>query len=174
MQWTTRSQLHLDRAACIWLVRRFIDPTADFAFVGWDDQPAADPASPSFGIPGFGVGAHDASGTAFGKLMRRHGLDDPALLLMERIVASGVADAVGGAPPVDQSEHEQLIGVALNRLGAGLAIAFDDPEHVDVAVALYEGVYAMCQTQALDPSRRAETPRRPPERVAYLRAATGR
>jgi hypothetical protein len=174
MLWTTRSQLHLDRAACVWLVRRFIDPHAEFAFVGWEDQPPTGPDAPSFGIPGCGVGAHDASGTAFIKLARRHALDDPALAAMDRIIASGVADALGTEPPPDQTEEERLMGVALNRLGSALSVAYDDHSHVDAAVRIYEGVHAMCQVGALSPEQRAQVPRRPPARVAYLRQAIGR
>lgn len=174
MLWTTRSQLHLDRAACVWLVRRFIDSDAEFAFIGWEDEPGRDAMERSFGIPGFGVGAHDDAGTAFRKLLRRHGLESDVLLQMERIVASGVADALGHDPPAEQSEHERLIGIALNRLGSALAVAYDDPDHASLACGLYEGLFAMCEIATLSDQQRAGAPRRPSERVAYLRALTAR
>jgi hypothetical protein len=175
MRWITRSQLHLDRAACVWLVRRFIDPDhAEFVFVDWDVTPDLGRADRSFGVPGVGVGAHDDQGTAFAKLARLHDLDGEPLAQMARIVACGVADALDKPMPADASDAQQAMGVALNRLGSALAVAFDDSEHVDVAFRLYEGVYAICQVDALPPWIREGTPAPPPQRVAYLRRATGR
>jgi hypothetical protein len=174
MRWVTKSHLHLDRVATPWLIARFVDPAAEFVFVDWDLQVAAEGDAIPFGVPDVELSSHDAGGTAFRKVVARYGLDDPALALMERLVASGVADALGSAPPPGQTEEEAMLGAALNRLGAGFGIAFDDDEHLRAGMALYEAVYALCQVKALEAAVLREAPERLPARVSYLRRATGR
>ena len=104
----------------------------------------------------------------------RYGLDDPALELMERVVASGVADALASQPPVDQTGYEAILGAALNRLGGGFGVAFGDAEHLAAGMALYEALYALCQVTALPPQVMAAAPPALAARVPYLRAAVGR
>ena len=48
MRWVTRSHLHLDRVATPWLIRRFLDPAAEFLFVDWDESAPNDDATIAF------------------------------------------------------------------------------------------------------------------------------
>lgn len=169
MRWITRSHIHLDRVATPWLIVRFVDPMAEFEFVGWDDSADGREGVTWFGMPDVELGIHDARGTCFRKVLDRYRLHDPALDRMERIIASGVADALGTDPPGGQTEDEALLGAALNRLGNGLGIVLDDERHLEVGLALYEALYALCQAELLTPEERAPAPAARPDRIAYLR-----
>jgi hypothetical protein len=174
MRWITKSHLHLDRVATLWLIVRFVDPNAEFDFVGWHEAPGEEDGATWFGVAGVELSSHDARGTCFRKVLDHYGLQDPALARMERVIASGVADAVGSEPPEDQTDDEAILGVAINRIGTGMAIAFDDRRHQERGCALYEALYVLCQVEMLAPDALAKTPPELPDRVSYLRQAIGR
>jgi len=76
VRWTTRAGIHVDRASSAWLIGRFIDPDAEFAFV---TGPGAVPAGAvPFDMRGVEFGHHGQDCT-FETLLRRHDLDDPVL-----------------------------------------------------------------------------------------------
>ncbi|WP_241980611.1 chromate resistance protein ChrB domain-containing protein [Cryobacterium sp. Hh11] len=76
MKWATREHMHIDRAACAWLITRFIDADAQFIFV-------ADPADVPTGATAFDMrGAehsHQGADCTFETILRRHELADPVL-----------------------------------------------------------------------------------------------
>ena len=83
MRWATRQGVHIDRAACAWLIRRFIDPAAEFVFVaGVADVP--DGATP-FDMPGVDL-SHHGDDCTFETLLRRHDLSDPVLWRLAGLV----------------------------------------------------------------------------------------
>ena len=77
MRWATRSGPHVDRTACAWLIRRFIDADAEFVFVDDPDDVPAD-ATP-FDMRGVELGHHDGE-CSFEAVLRRYELTDPVLL----------------------------------------------------------------------------------------------
>ena len=83
MRWATRAGVHVDRAACAWLVRRFVDPDAEFVFVDDPDEVPAD-ATP-FDMRGVELSHHEGDCT-FETMLRRYELDDPVLWDVARIV----------------------------------------------------------------------------------------
>ena len=172
MRWITKSHLHLDRVATPWLIVRFVDPDAEFAFLGWDDAVADAEAIP-FGVADVELSAHDERGTCFHKVLLRYGLTDPALAQMERIIASGVADALGLPAPSEQTAVEATLGAALNQIGTGMGLAFGDEQHLKAGMALYEAIFALCQMMVLSPGVADDSPARLPERLRYLREAVG-
>jgi hypothetical protein len=83
VRWATRAGVHIDRAACAWLIRRFIDPDAEFAFVA---DPAEVPAgATAFDIRGVGLSHHGAD-CSFETILRRYDLTDPVLWRIAQIV----------------------------------------------------------------------------------------
>lgn len=182
MRWATLSHVHLDRVAAPWLIRRFVDPDATFEFVDWgaDGQLptaasiTAPPGACPVGMPGVELGLHDADGTCFAKVLRVHGLTDPALRRMERIVAAGVSHALGTAPNADETEEERVLGSALDTIGAALGVAFDDAEHLDRALPLYDAIYLHCRVAELPAEVRDAAPWLPPQRTPFLRQALER
>jgi hypothetical protein len=175
MRWMTRSNLHLDRMATSWLIRRRIDREAEILFLGWDeDPPSGDGAPILFGLPGVELSSHDEDGTAFAKAMRAYGVDDPAVARIERVVDAGVRHALGHRPAPDQTEETAALGTALDYLGEGFGIAFADPAHLEAAMAIYDGLYALFQARLLPEEVTARAPQLLPERIGYLREALGR
>ena len=82
--WVTRSGVHIDRIACAWLIRRFIDPAARFKFVGAKDYAAA-PGELRFDMFKAEF-THEGDRCSFEVLVDRAGLDDPALRAIGEIV----------------------------------------------------------------------------------------
>src|SRR5829696_6264485 len=86
MRWATRAGVHIDRAACAWLLRRFIDPEASFVFV---DDPAEVPAdATAFDMRGVELGHHGGD-CSFEAILRRYDLDDPVLWKLAELGARG-------------------------------------------------------------------------------------
>lgn len=179
MRWVTLAQIHLDRAASSWLIKRWVDSEAEFEFIAWgDDGRIPEPGSieipegaTPFAIPGAELGLHDAHGTCFRKIMVAHDLRDPALNAMERIIAAGVRHTFHQPPAVDETAEESMLGGALNLIGAGLGLAYDDPENLQAALMLYDGVLEHCRMRLLPDEVKREAPFLPPQKIPYLRAA---
>ena len=96
MKWATARRLHVDRAACAWLIRRFVDPEAEFVFVDDPDEVPAD-ATP-FDMRGVELSHHGGDCT-FETILRRYELDDPVLWDLARIVhEADLADERYDAP----------------------------------------------------------------------------
>jgi hypothetical protein len=183
MRWATLAHVHLDRVAAPWLVRRFVDPAAEFEFVEWGlngDLPTPDllDAVPEgaipIGIPGAELGLHDESGTCFSKVLRTYELDDPALWRMDRLVAAGVSHALGTPARPDETEEERLLGAALDLFGAAFGLDLDDEEHLSQALPLYDAVYTHCRMRELPLEVLSAAPRHPPQKTPYLRDALAR
>ena len=83
MRWATRPGIHVDRTACAWLIRRFIDPEAEFSFVAdIEDIPAGTTA---FDMRGAEL-SHRGRDCTFETILRRSELDESALWDIARIV----------------------------------------------------------------------------------------
>src|SRR5437667_4819904 len=84
MKWVTREKVKVDRVACPWLIRKFIDPQAVFLFVPADQVMAVakrEDAIP-YDVPGVELGHHGKE-CSFDAIMKRYGLtNDPALMLL--------------------------------------------------------------------------------------------
>lgn len=77
MLWITRPHPHIDRTACAWLLRRFVDPGAEFAFAA-DAEAAAALGGTPFDMRGVELGHHE-SRCSFETILARYQLTDPAL-----------------------------------------------------------------------------------------------
>lgn len=182
MRWATLAHVHLDRVASPWLIRRFVDPAAEFEFVEWGlDGKLPDPAqlrapegATPIGMPGVELGLHDANGSCFYKVLRAYNLKDPALWRMERVVAAGISQALGTPKRTDETAEERTLGAALNLIGTALGVAFDDAEHLKHAMPLYDAVYEHCRMRELPEHILSGAPALPPLRTPYLREALAR
>ncbi len=84
MQWVTWRDVGVDRMGCAWLIRRFIDPAAEFLFIPSGAGPLPEGAEP-FDIPGTRL-SHRRGHSSFHTIVREYGLDDPILGRIARMV----------------------------------------------------------------------------------------
>ena len=93
MKWVTRAGMHVDRTACAWLIRRWIDPDAEFLFVTAADRLPAD--ATAFDIAGHPFSHHDGECT-FEVLLRHHELGDPDLVRATAPIYDALLEAIRG------------------------------------------------------------------------------
>lgn len=94
MKWVTREHVHVDRVACPWLIRRFIDSGAEFLFVAPDQvmDVAARTGAIPYDVKGVELGHHGKQ-CSFDALLNKYGLvSDPALVLLAKIVNGADTD----------------------------------------------------------------------------------
>jgi hypothetical protein len=139
MKWVTREHVKVDRVACPWLIRRYVDPDAEFLFVpaATVDEVAEREGATPFDAPGVRLGHRDGR-CSFETIVDEYGLQerDPALREMAAIVHS--ADV---ASDVDQvPEARGLLAIA-----EGFGLVFDD-DHAILAAELpvYDALHAWC------------------------------
>jgi len=139
-RWITRARPKIDRIACPWLIRRFIDPLARFDYV-----PAAhvfDEARARAAVPYDIAGAqvtHRGERCSFDALVEDFDLRDPALDRLAAIVRGADTDRLDLAP-----QSAGLLAASL-----GLSQRFDDDhEMLEQAMPLYDGLYAWCRAEA--------------------------
>ena len=137
--WITREQPKIDRVACPWLVRRFIDPRATFLYVPTADvlTQAAQWGAVAFDIPGAPI-SHDGELCSFDTLLRAFDLqDDPALAALACIVRAADTDRLDLAP--------QAAGLLALSLGLSALHATDDLAMLEAAMPMYDALFAWCR-----------------------------
>jgi hypothetical protein len=94
MKWVTREKVKVDRVACPWLIRKFIDPQAEFLFVPTEqvmDVAKREGATP-YDVKGVEFGHHGKE-CSFDAFVKKHGLkSDPAIVLLAKIVNGADTD----------------------------------------------------------------------------------
>jgi hypothetical protein len=129
MKWATRRHCHIDRAACAWLIRRFIDTEAEFVFVD-DPDDLPDDATP-FDMRGVEL-SHHGGGCSFETFLDRYELADPVLWELAKIVhEADLADDRYDAPEAP----------GLDVLLRGLSMIRDDTGLLAVSGPLFDGLY---------------------------------
>jgi hypothetical protein len=129
MRWATRAGVHIDRAACAWLLRRFIDPEASFVFV---DDPAEVPAdATAFDMRGVELGHHGGD-CSFETILRHYQLDDPVLWKLAELVHE--AD-------LDDERFDAPEARGLDVILRGLSMVCDDLRVLEVSGPLFNGLY---------------------------------
>jgi hypothetical protein len=129
MRWATREHCHVDRAACAWLVRRFIDHDAEFVFVG-DPADVPRDATP-FDMRGVEL-SHHGGDCSFETFLRRYELDDPVLWEIARIVHE--AD-------LGDERYDAPEAAGLDVLLRGLSMTNDDETMLTLSGPLFDGLY---------------------------------
>jgi hypothetical protein len=143
MKWVTTANVHFDRVASPWLIKRFIDPNAEFFFVtrGQEDRHPKD-AIP-IAIPGAKLGPHDKDGPTFLKILREYKLDDPALERMATVVDKGVRFVLEGYRPAADDRDGQ-IGVGYLAFSDGMILhKTNDQERLTASFVAYDALYAL-------------------------------
>jgi hypothetical protein len=138
MKWVTREHPRTDRIACPWLIRRFIDPDAQIVYVPRDDVlPYAErEGAISFDAPGARYTHRDGLCT-FEVLVKEHGIDDPAVALMARVIHG--ADVTEDLDITRESAGLLAIADGFALLG------LDDQTQLALELPVYDALYAWAQ-----------------------------
>lgn len=141
MKWVTREKAKVDRIACPWLIKRFVDAEAEFIFVAADrvGEVARQTGAIPFDTPGAELTHFKEDGrerVSFDAVIRKYELRDPALLEMAKIVRG--ADARIPDAPAESA--------GLEAAAAGFrAVAKDDHENMRLQFPLYDALYKYCR-----------------------------
>lgn len=137
-RWVTRARPKIDRLACPWLVRRFIDPHAHFFYV-----PASEVRSQAIALQAqpYDIAdttfSHRGSLCSFDAFLEEFDLHDPAIDALAAIVRAADTDTMQAVP-----QAAGLLAISL-----GLAATFDDDDALlEAAMPLYDALYAWCKT----------------------------
>ena len=137
MRWVTRQFAKVDRIACPWLIRKFIDPEAEFVFLPWDTDWKAITDGIVYDVPDCELG-HHGSECSFDAIMKKYQLTDPALVELAKIVRAADTPDRSWAPE----------GIGLEAIADGFRrIARDDHDNMAKQFAVYEALYAHCQAR---------------------------
>jgi len=140
MKWITREQVKVDRVACPWLIKKFVDKNAEFLFAPANmvQAEATRLNATPFDVPNAELGHHNKE-CSFDAIVKKYGLEkDPALVLLARIV--------NGAD-TDNSLHHQPEGPGLNAIAEGFRrLGFKDDHEINKAEwIVYDALYAYCK-----------------------------
>ena len=148
MKWITREHGNIDRVACPWLIKRFIDPQAQFIFVARDEvlEVARELGATSFDAKGADFSREELSEgetCTFVTLLMRHDLwrKDPALALVGKIVC-----AANGHP--ERSPYHEHEGDGLSAIAHGFALLTQD-DHRKIAreTPMYDALYEWAKVE---------------------------
>ena len=137
MKWITREKVKVDRVACPWLIRKFIDPAAEFIFAPANqvEAKAKELGAIPFDIPGCELGHHGGD-VSFNSILKKYGLAEPALELLGEIVRT--ADSRPAQP--------HPAGEGLRWVASGFrALGFSDHEVLEREFIVYDALYAECK-----------------------------
>jgi hypothetical protein len=140
MKWVTRENANVDRIACPWLIRRFIDPDAEFLFVGRDEvlEVAEREGGHSFDAPGAKYTHRDGK-CSFDVLVEEFDLTrDAGLVRLAAIVhAADVHEDIDSSPE----------GHGLSAIAHGFALLHGTEDHrkIELETPMYDALYAWCQ-----------------------------
>ncbi len=141
LRWVTRRRVHVDRVACPWLIRSFIDPDPEFRFVPWPGTELGPEDGIPFDIPGVRLGHRDGK-CSFETIIEEYGLSgDRALAEMARIVHAADVRADRGTAP-------EAAGLEAIARGA-MYLVEDDYESLRRQFFLYDALYVHCQLKLL-------------------------
>jgi hypothetical protein len=138
MKWVTRERPKIDRIACPWLVRRFVEPGAEFLYVPADRvfAVAAETGATPYDIPGAEPFAHDGELCSFDAFLRHYELRDPALQRLALIMR--------GADTARQDLAPQASGLHAISLGLSANIP-DDHAMLEQGMVVYDALYTWCR-----------------------------
>ncbi len=140
MKWVTRARPKVDRVACPWLIKRFVDPQAEFLYVPTDQvmEIAKREGAVPFDVPNVELG-HNGPECSFDAVIKKYKLTDPALHLLARIVRgadTGAKDLTPESP-------------GLEAIAEGFRLVFgNDHELLERELSVYDALYAYCQQTA--------------------------
>ena len=142
MKWITRENVKVDRVACPWLIRKFVDPAAEFLFVAPEKvlAIAAKENAVPFDVPGVELGHHDGR-CSFEAIIRKYNIADPAVHLLAKIVhGADVQVDLYGAP---EAPGLRAIAEGFRYLGLN-----NDLDILAREFVVYDALYQYCRNHS--------------------------
>ena len=147
MKWITRENAAVDRIACPWLIRRFVDAEAEFLFVPADrvHEVAKREGATPFDVEGVELGHVDGR-CSFESIVLKYGLgSDKALVALSRIIhAADITSDVRVAPE----------GAGLKAIASGFRLVHgrDDHRKLELQAPMYDALYAWAASREAVPA----------------------
>ncbi|MBI3827909.1 MAG: chromate resistance protein [Planctomycetes bacterium] len=143
MKWVTREHVKVDRVACPWLIKRFVDPQAEFLFLPKETDWSALKDGTVYDVPGCELG-HHGEDVSFNSILKKYRLTDPALVLLGELVRA--ADSHPSAP--------HPAGEGLRWIAHGFsALGLNDHEILRQEFIVYDALYAECTRRVKEGAR---------------------
>ena len=137
MKWVTRARPKVDRVACPWLIKRFVDTEAEFLYVAPEQvlEIAQREGAIPFDVPNVELG-HRGTECSFDAIIKKYKLIDPALYRLALIVRGA-----------DTSEKELTPeSKGLEAIAEGFRLVYhDDHELLHRELSVYDALYAYCR-----------------------------
>lgn len=134
MKWITREKVKVDRVACPWLIKKFIDPDAEFIFLPAETHWASLEEGIVYDVPGCELGHHGEE-VSFDAILKKYALADPALDLLAHIVRAADSHPTNPHPA----------GEGLHWIAHGFsALGLSDQEILQREFVVYDALYAEC------------------------------
>jgi hypothetical protein len=142
MKWVTRQNASVDRIACPWLIKRFIDPEAEFLYVAAAEVKAVAEREAAIPYDAAGVELGHVDGRcSFESILLKYGLQDPALHRLANIVhGADVSEDIGLTP--------EAAGLKAIAHGFAMVHGTNDHRKIELETPLYDALYAWCQHEA--------------------------
>lgn len=140
MRWVTRKNAMVDRIACPWLIKRFVDPDAEFLYVDAADvdRVVSESGAVAYDVAGAELG-HVSGRCSFESILVKYQLADPALALLGRIVHG--AD-------IEADLHLTSEAAGLKAIASGFRLIYGerDLEKLEAESPVYDALYEWCKT----------------------------
>ena len=141
MKWVTRKNANVDRIACPWLIKKFVDPEAEFLYVPAEEVMAIverEGATP-YDVEGVELGHVDGR-CSFDSIIVKYELKDPALDRLAKIVHGADVSA-------DRDICPEAAGLYAVANGFALIHGDDDHRKIELETPMYDALYAWCQRE---------------------------
>lgn len=146
MKYVTRAHAKVDRIACPWLIKRFVDKDAEFLFVESDKvmETAESQSAIPFDVPNVELG-HHGDRCSFDAIVEKHGISDPALLRLAEIIR-GADTANRNLTP----ESAGLYALATGFHALSPARFKDDHALLEAEFPVYDALYEFCRIETMN------------------------
>jgi hypothetical protein len=146
-KWVTREKAKVDRIACSWLIKNFVDSEPEFLFVPADKvlDIAKEQNAIPFDVPNVELGHHNNK-CSFDAIIGKYDLKDPALQELAKIVRGADKDDSDPAPE----------SVGLQAIAEGFRqITKDDFDNISKQFYVYDALYAYCNSKLARQKKRS-------------------
>lgn len=138
MKWITRERIKVDRVACPWLIKKFIDADAEFVFLPRNTNWDAIDHGIVFDVPKCELG-HHGEDVSFNSILKKYRLADPALALLGEIVRAADSDP----------RHPHPAGEGLRWIARGFSeLGLSDDEILQREFVIYDALYQECKERS--------------------------